>query len=63
MNIRFTSYYTGGATEYRPGDIASIADAEAERIIEVGGARALTAEEAAELPAQEKPAPKSKAKG
>ena len=63
MNIRFTSFHSGGPVEYVPGDIASFDDDEAKRLIEVGGARALTAEEEAALPLQEKPALKSKAKG
>lgn len=63
MNIRFLAYHVGGPVEYRPGDIANVPDDEAARLIDVGGARALTDEEAAALPVEEKPAAKSKAKG
>lgn len=64
MKIYMTSYYTGGPVEYRPGEIVDLPDAEASRVIEAGGARALTADESAALPDDPKPAPKAvKAKG
>lgn len=63
MKIYLTSYYSGAPGEPGPGSIIDVDDAEASRIIDAGGGRALTAEEAAAQPADDKPAPKSKAKG
>lgn len=64
MKIVLTSFYTGGAVEYRPGEVIDLSDAEAAHVIEAGGARLLTADELAALPEDPKPAPKAaKAKG
>lgn len=65
MKIKMTCYMTGADFEYRPGDVVDFPEAEAKRIISVGGGVALSADEIAKAPAVEyKPTAKpAKAKG
>lgn len=56
MKVVMKSYMTGKNFEHQPGDIVDFDDAEAERVISVGGARALTEAEAASVqPEPKKP--------